>query len=93
MAARWPERYRRIVLIGAPTDPSPRSFAGARGLVTISCDRDVPARMKRAADAATGAGIPGRYFEMRGCTHGGVADAERVFGETFDWLHANERGT
>jgi pimeloyl-ACP methyl ester carboxylesterase len=91
MAARWPSRYSRVVLIGAPTNPAPRSFARTRALVTISCDRDVPARMKGAAEATRRAGIPATYFEMPGCTHGNVTEGERVFGATFDWLRANER--
>jgi pimeloyl-ACP methyl ester carboxylesterase len=91
MVQRWPGRYARVVLIGAPTNPAPRSFARARALVTMSCDRDVPARMKGAADATRRAGIPATYFEMPGCTHGAVTDGERVFGATFDWLRANER--
>jgi pimeloyl-ACP methyl ester carboxylesterase len=91
MAARWPERYARVVLIGAPTDPAARSFTRARGLVTMSCDRDVPARMKQAAQAALRSGTPALYLGMPGCTHGNVADAERVFDEAFDWLREHER--
>jgi pimeloyl-ACP methyl ester carboxylesterase len=91
MVQRWPGRYARLVLIGAPTDPAPRSFARARAVVTMSCDRDVPARMKQAAQATAKAGIPAAYFEMPGCTHGNVADGERLFDATFDWLKANER--
>lgn len=91
MVQRWPGRYTRIVLIGAPTDPAARSFLRARALVTMSCDRDVPARMKQAARATEKAGVPATYFEMPGCTHGNVADGERVFDATFDWIRANER--
>lgn len=91
MVQRWPNRYARVVLIGAPTDPSPKSLTRARALVTMSCSLDVPGRMKQAAHAASRAGIPATYFEMPGCRHGNVAEAERVFDETFDWLRANER--
>ncbi len=91
MVLRWPGRYARIVLIGAPTDPSPKSLSPARAVVTMSCSLDVPARMKQAAQAASRAGVPATYFEMPGCRHGNVADAERVFDATFDWLRANER--
>jgi len=91
MAQRWPDRYTRIVLIGAPTDPSPKNLARARALVTMSCDRDVPARMKQGAANAARSGVPATYFEMPGCTHGNVAEAERIFDATFDWLRSNER--
>jgi pimeloyl-ACP methyl ester carboxylesterase len=91
MVQRWPGRYARVVLIGAPNDPSPRNLARARAVVTMSCDRDVPARMKQAAQAASRAGVPAIYFEMPGCTHGNVTEGERLFDATFDWLHTNER--
>ena len=91
MIQRWPERYARVVLIGAPTDPAARSFTRARGLVTMSCDRDVPARMKQAAQTAARLGIPATYLEMPGCTHGNITEGERVFDTAFDWLRINER--
>lgn len=91
MVQRWPGRYARIVLIGAPTNPSPKNLARARALATMSCDRDVPARMKQAAQAATRAGVPATYFEMPGCTHGNVTEGERIFDAAFGWLRANER--
>jgi pimeloyl-ACP methyl ester carboxylesterase len=91
MVQRWPERYGRLVLIGAPTDPSSRNLARARAVVTMSCDRDVPARMKQAATATARAGTPATYVEMRSCTHGNVTDGESVFATTFDWLRAHER--
>jgi len=91
MVQRWPNRYARLVLIGAPTDPAPRSLARARAVVTMSCDRDVPARMKTAATGTTRVGTPATYLEMPGCTHGNVTEGERVFGASFDFLHANER--
>ncbi len=91
MVERWPSRYTRVVLIGAPTDPSPRRLAQARAVVTMSCSLDVPARMRQAAQTASRAGVPATYFEMPGCRHGNVADAENVFDRTFDWLRANER--
>jgi pimeloyl-ACP methyl ester carboxylesterase len=91
MVTRWPHRYARVVLIGAPTDPSPRNFGRTRALVTMSCDRDVPARMKQAAQATSRTGVPATYFEMPGCTHGSVGDAERVFDAAFEWMRTSER--
>jgi len=91
LAARYPGRYSRIVIIGAPTDPAPSSFAKTRGLVTMACERDVTARMRQAAVSTNTKGTPATYFQMPGCTHGQVADAERIFGESFDWLAEHER--
>lgn len=91
MVQRWPSRYARLVLIGAPTDPAPRNLARARSIVTMSCDRDVPARMKQAAAGTAKVGTPATYLEMPGCTHGNVTDGERIFEATFDFLRSNER--
>jgi pimeloyl-ACP methyl ester carboxylesterase len=92
MVQRWPKRYARVVLIGAPSDPSPARLTGARGVVTMSCSRDVPGRMRDAARRIAAAGVPATYLEMPGCTHGNMADGERVLQTAFDWLteHAGE---
>jgi pimeloyl-ACP methyl ester carboxylesterase len=91
MVQRWPDRYSRLILIGAPTDPAPKNFVVARGVVTMSCDRDVPARMKTAAAGIAKAGTPSTYLQMPGCTHGNVTEGERVFSTAFDWLNENAK--
>lgn len=91
MAARWPDRYSRVVLIGSPTNPAPGNFVKTRGVVTMSCDRDVPARMKQAAAGLRRVGTPATYFEMPHCVHGNITDGERIFSDTFDWLRTNEK--
>lgn len=91
MAERWPTRYRRLVLIGAPSDPSVRRLAQAEAVVTMSCARDVPGRMKSAAERLRAAGVPATYIEMPGCTHGMLGEAEARIGEALRWLEANAR--
>jgi pimeloyl-ACP methyl ester carboxylesterase len=91
MVQRWPDRYARIVLIGSPSDPSTTHLAQARGVVTMSCSRDVPGRMKDAARRLEAKGVPASYLEMPGCTHGNITEGNRVFDEAFDWLAANAR--
>jgi pimeloyl-ACP methyl ester carboxylesterase len=91
LVARHPGRYARVVLIGAPTEPSAASFARARAVATMSCQRDVPAKMKEATVRIARTKVPSAYFEMPGCTHGMMSDGERVFEETFSWLEGNAR--
>lgn len=92
LAAKYPQRYARLLIIGAPTDPQPRNFAKTRAVVTMACSRDIALpRMKTAAKATNKIGTPATYFQMPDCIHGQVADAENVFGQSFDWLAANER--
>lgn len=86
LVRKSPERYRRVVLIGSPRDPRLDRLKGARAVATMSCSLDVPGRMKGATRMLENAGVASRYFEMPGCTHGNLADAERVMGEAFEWL-------
>ncbi len=91
MVQLWPDRYPRVVLIGAPSDPRHSRLAHARAVVTMSCALDVPGRMKGAARRIEAAGVPATYIEMPGCTHGNVGDGERVFAAAFDWFAAMTR--
>ncbi|NUP10973.1 MAG: alpha/beta hydrolase [Polyangiaceae bacterium] len=86
LAERWPERYQRIVLMGSPKDPSVDKLKNVRAVATMSCSLDVPPRMKGGAARLEKAGVPSAYFEMPGCTHGNIAEGDRVFGEVFAWL-------
>lgn len=91
MVQRWPDRYTRVILIGAPTDPSTQRLKTARGVVTMSCTLDVPWRMKDAARRLNAMGVPATYMEMPGCTHGNLADGDRVFDSAFDWLAEHQK--
>jgi pimeloyl-ACP methyl ester carboxylesterase len=91
LAQRWPERYQRVILIGSPKEVSVESLRKLRAVATMSCALDVPPRMRAGAARLLRAGVPAAYFEMPGCTHGNIADGERVFGEVFAWLDQNAR--
>jgi pimeloyl-ACP methyl ester carboxylesterase len=91
LVQRWPSRYARVVLIGAPTDPSATRFASARGIVTMSCSRDVPSRMKEASKRFVRAGVPSVYLEMPDCTHGNITDGDRTFDAAFAFLRDSSR--
>lgn len=86
MAERWPDRYTRLVLIAAPTDPSTRRLAKARGVVTMACSLDVTGRMRDAAKRLNKIGVPAQYVEMPGCTHGNLAEGEDRMGQAFRFL-------
>ncbi|WP_272459697.1 alpha/beta hydrolase [Polyangium jinanense] len=81
-----PDRYPRVVLIGSPRDPRLDWLKGARAVATMSCSFDVPRRMKGAVRMLEGAGIRSSYFEMPGCTHGNLAEGDRVFSEVLTWI-------
>lgn len=91
LVQRWPDRYTRAVLIGAPNDLAPAHFAAARGLVTMSCSLDVTTRMREGARKVASLRVPATYMEMPGCRHGGVAEPERIFGEALGWLEEHAK--
>lgn len=91
MAERFPKRYPRVGLIGAPRQPSVGRLRRVRGAVMISGTLDAPYRMKGGAAALRAAGIPATYLEMPGARHGQLLDAERLLGQALDWLDANAR--
>ena len=86
--SRWPKLFPRVVLIAPPDDPDINYLVHARAVVSMSCSRDVPWRMKGATQRLARLGVPSLYLEMPDCSHGEVADAERIFGEAFDFLDA-----
>jgi pimeloyl-ACP methyl ester carboxylesterase len=89
LAERWPARYTRIVLIGSPRDVTASRLKTSRAIATMSCSRDVPGRMREGAQHVAALGVPATYFEMPGCTHGNLADGNRVFSDLFVWLDAH----
>jgi len=91
LVEKYPERYARVVVIASPGDPVAKRYAGASAVVTMSCSRDVPFRMKAAAKQIGALGVPSRYVEMPGCTHGNFTEAEATFADIFAWLGANAR--
>jgi pimeloyl-ACP methyl ester carboxylesterase len=91
LAERWPERYSRLVLIGAPTTPAAARLRNIRGAVLISGELDATYRMKDGASGLIAAKIPAVYREMPGARHGELPDAERVMDEALDWLDASAR--
>ncbi|MCC6527830.1 MAG: hypothetical protein IT373_34615 [Polyangiaceae bacterium] len=86
MHAEWPDLFPRLVLIAPPVDPEPYRLRTARGVVSMACSLDVTSRMKLAVRRLAALSVPAIYLEMPGCTHGNVAEGERVFDQAFGWL-------
>jgi alpha-beta hydrolase superfamily lysophospholipase len=91
MAERFPNRYTRLVLIGAPTTPSPARLRRSRGAVMISGELDATYRMKEGATLLRAAGIPATYMEMPGARHGQLLEGEDLIRRALEWLDTNAR--
>lgn len=86
LARRWPERYTRLILMGAPKTPSPRGLS-VRAAVTMAGERDRQDLMKAGARALAAAGIPTTYVMIPEATHGAMGPMpERTMGEALEWL-------
>jgi len=88
MHKRWPDLFPKLVLIAPPSAPKVDNLRKAHAVVAMSCSLDVPYLMKAAAKSLDAVKVPATYLEMPKCTHGMLADGERVFGEAFDFLDA-----
>jgi pimeloyl-ACP methyl ester carboxylesterase len=88
LTAKYPDKYTRVVIIAPPVDPIASRYAHTHAVVSMACTLDVTWRMKGAAIAIGAQGTPARYMEMKGCTHGNLADGDAVFGDAFGWLDA-----
>jgi predicted esterase len=91
MAERFPSRYTRAVLLGAPTTPSGARLRDLGGAVMISGEHDARHRMKEGVTALSIAGVPAKYMEMPGAHHGQLLEGEKIMDEALDWLDANAR--
>lgn len=87
LAAKFPRRYPRVLLGGAPTQPSERKLAGAKAVAVVGGQREAKANMRAGVDALRDAGEPVRFLVLPGAGHGHFGpDADRVMGEALDFL-------
>jgi pimeloyl-ACP methyl ester carboxylesterase len=91
LAHRFPERYSRVILIGAPAAPSAVRLRAVRGAVMMAGDRDAQEPMKAGMRSLLAASIPATFIAIPGAAHGGMGDGERVMRAAFDWLWANAK--
>jgi predicted esterase len=93
LATKHPERYTRVVLMGAPTTPNASRLRSLRGAVMMAGERDRQDHMKAAARALLAENVPSTYIPIPGATHGSMGatpgDGERVMRRAFDWLWEN----
>ena len=91
LAQRFPDRYSRVILIGAPVAPSALRLAKVRGAVMMAGERDAQEPMKAGARALVAASIPATFIGIPGASHGQMGDGERLMRQAFDWLWAHEK--
>lgn len=92
LARKYPERYTRLVLIGAPDTPSPRGLDHVRSAVMMAGERDRLDLMKAGALAFRAADIPATFQAIPEARHGEMGPhPEQTMATALDWLWQNDR--
>ena len=80
LAERFPDRYTRVILIGAPREPV---ITKAKCAVMVSAEHDAWWLMKQGADKAAKAGVPSTFITIPGARHGQMGNAEEWMKRAF----------
>lgn len=87
LAARWPDRYTRAVLIAGPIVPSPERLGRLRGAVLMAGDRDLQQPMLEGRRRLAAARVPALFVSLPGARHGDMGQTpEANMATAFDFL-------
>jgi len=92
LARRYPERYTRLISIGAPRPPSAKGLGHLRAALMMAGERDRQDLMKKGERSLRAAGIPVSFQEIPEATHGAMGPTpEKTMGQALDWLFTRSR--
>lgn len=88
LAARWPEKYDRAVLVASPVTPSARKLGRARAVVLMAGTLDPGAGLMQAAVAPLQrASVATTFLDLPGARHGEMGeDAEQTMDAALDFV-------
>ena len=89
LVKKWPKRYTRLVVMGAPSAPSPRGLTELRAAVTMAGERDRKDLMRLGAQRLQAAAVPTVFRIIPEATHGAMGPTpERTMGDALSWIYA-----
>ena len=92
LARKYPERYTRLVLLGAPTTTQAAGLRALRGAVMLAGEHDRQAQMKAGVRALTNLGVPCTFMQIPEASHGAMGPTpEHTMGEALEWLFTHSR--
>jgi len=92
IAAKFPGKFKRLVLVAGPIVPSASRLSGAEAVVTMAGRGDVRENMALGARALRKAKIPAIYMELPSHHHGELDPrADASFDKAFEWLDQEHR--
>lgn len=87
LAARFPQRYPRVLLGSSPTEPSERKLSKARAVAVVCGQLEAKGKLRAGVAALHDAGEPVRFLVLPDVGHGHYGpDADRVMGKALDFL-------
>jgi pimeloyl-ACP methyl ester carboxylesterase len=92
LVRKWPKRYTRLVLMGAPSAPSVRGLRDLRAAVTMAGERDRKDLMRAGSRSLLAVGVPTVFRIIPEATHGAMGPTpERTMGDVLTWIYENQR--
>lgn len=92
LAARWPERYPRVVLAAGPRAPRSPRLAELAAVLLVAGELDTRHHLIDAASKLDQRGVRARYLELPGAKHGQYGpEAEARIAAGLDWLLGLEK--
>ena len=87
LAAKFGDRYKRLVLVGSPKTPSPHRLREVSAVANLAGEHEPQAKMKQGTRALDGAGKATRFWELPGATHGNYGpEGERIMDEALGFV-------
>lgn len=93
LVARYPDKYRLVVLGGPPRMPRLPHLGAADAVAVFGGERETTGHMRAGAEVLAAAGRPVRFFLLPAAKHGEFGpEGNRVLGELLSWLLVTGRG-
>jgi predicted esterase len=87
LARTLPAEYRRVVLVGGPTEPQVGALGSAERVAIVAGEWDARGHLKEGLDKLRAAKVPVLYRELPKVGHGSYGQgAEPVFTEVLRWV-------
>jgi predicted esterase len=87
LARQFPERYTRLVSMGAPTKVDPAGLAHLQGAALMVGERERKDLMRASETSLKLKGVPARSFVIPDADHAGMGSTpERTMSDVLDWL-------
>jgi predicted esterase len=92
LARTFPERYTRLVSMGAPTQVDTTGLDGLRAAVLLVGERERKDLMRASEKALQKKGVPSTSMIIPDADHAGMGPTpEETMGEVLDWLWENSK--